>query len=238
MSPASSLKSRAIVEAIGKGDLSAEAQLIGQYRPRLVKFLARATYQNPIAEDWCHDSLLVTIRRLRAGRLTDPEKLQGFLYGVARKMLLAHRRKELQATAIVVGLHELWTDAESPIGATEYAETARLIGIAIARLDSPRDRELLRCHYGLDGQRSPIRADIGLNPSGYRKALERARRRIRPILEQLGVSSAIAMHKETRCARRCAAATSALRAARAATARKTGGYVPVTYTCRAPICVR
>jgi DNA-directed RNA polymerase specialized sigma24 family protein len=114
---------------------------------------------------------------------------------VARKMLLAHRRKELQATAIVVGLHELWTDAESPIGATEYAETARLIGIAIARLDSPRDRELLRCHYGLDGQRSPIRADIGLNPSGYRKALERARRRIRPILEQLGVSSAIAMHK-------------------------------------------
>lgn len=71
-------------QAGGEMASAAEAALCAHFLPTLRLFGRRHLRDRQAAEDLAHDTLQTVIEALRAGRLDDPNRLGGFVYGVAK----------------------------------------------------------------------------------------------------------------------------------------------------------
>ena len=72
-----------------------EAELCRRYARRLVAFGRRRLGSADAAHDLAQDALLLTLEKLRAGEVREPERIGAFILGVART--LAGRRRQREA---------------------------------------------------------------------------------------------------------------------------------------------
>ncbi len=145
-----------------------------------------------VAQDICHDALIVVIRRLRKEPLEDPEKLSGYVAGVAKRLLWNHVRKEIrqdthadsEAIARVESQHaEVWH--------LLYREGMRqYLRDRIAELNAPQYRKILTDHYLLERHKQVIAQEMDLDLKAYNTVLYRARKRLVEAIEGMadGVS--------------------------------------------------
>src|SRR5688500_17365447 len=83
-----------LARQIGQGDRVAEQALVARYGPPLHFMLKQRTRDSELALDIRQDALRIVIEKLRAGTLEQPERLGGYLRGVALKLCGAQKRKE------------------------------------------------------------------------------------------------------------------------------------------------
>jgi RNA polymerase sigma-70 factor (ECF subfamily) len=163
------------VAKAGVGDAEAEGELCRRLGPRVRLYGLRHLRDAAAADDLVQEVLVLTLERLRAGRVRDPDRLASFVLGacrlVVRNLRRGHRRREgllgrfasafpREATPDTVGL-----------------DRARLRG-CLARL-AERERTVLVLTFYADEPTGAIATRLGMSSENVRTVRHRAFARLR-----------------------------------------------------------
>jgi RNA polymerase sigma-70 factor (ECF subfamily) len=156
------------------GDAGAEDELVRQFRGGLVAVMRARTRDPHAARELAHDTLLAVIAALRQGKLRDPERLAGFVHGVAKNVLASHYRRHAGEPATVPLGDQDWPRPEP--ADQEERERREILGRAVAEL-GPLDRQVLELSLVQGLQPTEIARRLGLTPDAVRMRKMRAVRR-------------------------------------------------------------
>ena len=173
-----------LVARLRRRDPAAFEAVYALYRPRLFSFLARLSRRREVAEDLLEETWLRLVAR--CADLSEETRLGPWLFTVARNLMASWWRSRALDVAREGSATPSWpAPRESPFEAAARSEGERRLEAGLARL-SPGDREalLLVAVHGLEP--CDAAAVSGLSPEAFRKRLQRARERLRGLLETAG----------------------------------------------------
>jgi RNA polymerase sigma-70 factor (ECF subfamily) len=173
-----------LARQIGQGDRAAEQALVARYGPPLHFMLKRRTRDSELALDIRQDALRIVIEKLRAGTLEQPERLAGYLRGVALKLCGAERRKERRraTTADSDAIEAVAAERGDPEAHLSAEQLRRAVHELLAELSTPRDRDILTRVYLLEQDKDAICAALGVDSLHFNRVLFRAKERFRELL--------------------------------------------------------
>ena len=161
------------------GAREAEGELYRRLAPRVRLYGLRHLRDEQAAADLAHEALLLTIERLRAGEVREPEKLASFVLGVCRMMVRDGVRRTGRKERLLDEYARTLPAAEVP-----YA-----IGLDRDRLENclqrltERERSLLVMTFYVERTTEEIMRDFGLSAANVRVIRHRALGRLRDCLE-------------------------------------------------------
>jgi RNA polymerase sigma-70 factor (ECF subfamily) len=169
----------ALVAALESHDDGAEEELIRRFRPGLVAMMRARTRDAEVAPELAHDTLLAVIASIRQRKLREPERLAGFVHGIAKNVLAAHYRRRASEPRTVA----LEADAVARPADTDEGERWQLALRALAALPAA-DREVLEMSLVQCLAPQEIAARLGLTADTVRMRKMRAVRRAAELVQQ------------------------------------------------------
>lgn len=175
-----------LVGRIRAGDPQAEAELVERYSRGVALFIRRETGGASAADDLFQETFRIALEKIRRGDLREPEKLSGFVCGIARNLVIDYFRRAARQD----GLIEIEEAAHLPLPAPSQLEElllkekAALVRRVINELPSDRDRQALFRFYIAEEEKESICADLGLTGIHFNRVLHRARERYRELYEK------------------------------------------------------
>jgi RNA polymerase sigma-70 factor (ECF subfamily) len=176
---------RELVARIEGGEPEAETELVRRYANGLKLILLKRTGNAHLSNDLVQETLVVTLRRLRAGELKKPESLPAFIRQTAINISIDHFRREkryVQQTDEIISLHNAHRDYK--VERLDGRRVRELLEKTLDQLSVPRDRELLRRYYLLDEDKSQICRDLDLSAAHFDRVLYRAKQRMRELISR------------------------------------------------------
>ena len=171
-----------LIARIMAGDESAQAELYERYKPRVLRVIRQSMGASADAEDVCQDTLIITLRRIKEGGVREPEKLSGFILGIAKKLIKKRFRTDAREKTdndrANVDRIDPGSDQLEQLMRNEVAE------ITIQAIPD-RDREVLYRHYILKASKQDICAEMGISTHNFPLVLHRARSRFKKIFQEL-----------------------------------------------------
>ena len=163
------------VAAAGRGATEAESELCRRLAPRVRLYGLRHLRDAAAADDLVQDVLVLTLERLRAGRVREPERLASFVLGACRLVVRnqwrgRRRREELLGRFAFAFPRETTTD-------TLTLDRGRLRE-CLARL-AERERTVLVLTFYAEQPSAEIAARLGTSPENVRTVRHRAFGRLR-----------------------------------------------------------
>jgi RNA polymerase sigma-70 factor, ECF subfamily len=164
---------------VAGGDPAAETALVLRLGPRVRLYGLRHLREEAAADDLVQEVLLLTLERLRAGRVRQPERLASFVFGACRLVVRNHRR----GTRRRDGLLERF--------ASEFPRRAEVDPLlldrgrlrdCLAQL-AERERNVLVLSFYAEEPSAGIAARLGLSPENVRTVRHRAVGRLRRCVE-------------------------------------------------------
>ena len=173
-----------LARQIGQGVRAAEEALVARYGPPLHFMLKQRTRDSELALDIRQDALRIVIEKLRAGTLEQPERLGGYLRGVALKLCGAQKRKDSRrATTADSDAIEAVADAQAdPAEHLSDEQLKRIVRELLAELGTPRDRDILTRVYLLEQDKETVCNALGVDSLHFNRVLFRAKQRFRDVL--------------------------------------------------------
>lgn len=180
-----------LARRIGEGDRRAEEQLVERFARPVRLLLARHTRRPADAEDLFQETFRLTIEKLRAGELRQPEKLPGFVAALARNLAIEVYRKADRRRTDADSEHVAAAGLRpAQLGDVLERENASLVRRLLGELRNARDREILYRFYLAEEDKETIAADLELDSLQFNRVLHRARGRYRELLvERLGADA-------------------------------------------------
>lgn len=186
---------RELVERIRAGDRKAEERLVELFARPISQLLARQTNRRPEAEDLFQETFRLALDKLRRGELREPDRLPGFLAGLARNLAIDHYRA-IQRRRTDTGIDHLEALPASKPSALHQVldlEKVRRVRQLLGELTVPRDREVLFRFYLGEEDRETIAADLGVDVLQLNRILHRARQRYKELAEKPGILLALSL---------------------------------------------
>lgn len=183
----STCSTRQLADRIAQKDRSAEEEFVRRYRLGLLKTLRQRTGRESDAEDLLHDAFIIALKRLRQGTVQEPERLSGFMFGLARNLVIDQMRKEQRRrTSSGEEWLPLVPDGQpGQLSELLRRERARIVREVLSQLPLERDRQILFRYY-IDGQKKEqICLDLHLSSLHFNRVLHRARRRYKALYEEM-----------------------------------------------------
>ncbi|HEY3516117.1 MAG TPA: sigma-70 family RNA polymerase sigma factor, partial [Gammaproteobacteria bacterium] len=173
-----------LAHQIGQGVRAAEQALVARYGPPLHFMLKQRTRDSELALDVRQEALRIVIEKLRAGSLEQPERLGGYLRGIALKLCGAQRRKESRraTTADSDAIESLADDRPDPADQLSDEQLKRTVRALLGELSTPRDRDILTRLYLLEEDKDTICTALGIDSLHFNRVLFRAKQRFRELL--------------------------------------------------------
>ena len=175
-----------LAHGIRGGDAAAEADMVKRYSRGLGYLLARRIGDDERARDLLQETFCIAIEKLRKTELDNPERLAGYLRGIAVRVALnAARQRKREPYPIEIAAIAAIPDSEP----RQFQQVSREQTLSAVRelLDSmpvKRDREILIRQYVYDQDKEEIRRALGLDSLHFNRVLFRAKKRFRKILEK------------------------------------------------------
>ena len=144
------------------------AQLHQTFAKRIYFFALRELRSHAAAEDVCNETLIRVMESVRAGKVTSPESLPGFVGGTARNVIREFRRKDGRAGAL--GDRDFAAPEEA---ATVDPAVRRAMEETLLRL-KPRERDFLHLYYYEELSKEEISNRLGIVPERMRLVKSRA----------------------------------------------------------------
>ncbi len=184
--------SRQLADRIARRDPRAEEEFVLRYRAGLLNALRRRTGGGSDAEDLLQDAFVIALRRLRQGTIQQPERLSGFMFGLARNLAIERARKEQKAQAET---GDEWVSLipdgrPGQLSELLQREKARIVRQVLSKLRLERDRQILFRYYIEGEDKEQIRLDLQLSSLHFNRVLHRARRRYRKLYQQMASACA------------------------------------------------
>lgn len=156
-------------------DAAAEAELYRRLAPRVRLYGLRHLRDRQAAADLVQQVLLMTLERLRAGEVREPERIASFVLGACRMTVLEMRRGTRRREALLA----TWSDMEQVFEAPEPLALApdRLAGCLGALTE--RERSVVVLTFYADKPADEVGADLALSPGNVRVIRHRALARLR-----------------------------------------------------------
>ncbi|MGH8194898.1 MAG: RNA polymerase sigma factor [Woeseiaceae bacterium] len=177
-----------LVQQIRIGDPAAEAAMVERYSRGLGYLLARRTGDEERARDLLQETFCIAIEKLRHTTLKNPERLAGYLRGIAMRVAMnANRQRRRDPYPMDYDAITRIPDRE-PRQFEHIAEeqASQAVRQLLESLPVKRDRELLYRYYVQEHDKDDICRDLGLDSLHFNRVLFRAKARFRTLLEQSG----------------------------------------------------
>ena len=163
-------------------------EFIKQHYTGLYSLLHRHIGDANIAQEILNEAVATTIEHSRAGRVSDKNRLAGYVYRVALNLYRNHRREYANRP----GMHATDEDVDQLPGQRVTEEAAidssilRQVVAIIASLPTARDREIVKRFYLDEEDKADICRSLNLSPLHFDRVIFRARQRLRLLLEAKG----------------------------------------------------
>jgi len=169
---------RRVAEAGRAPDSAAEAELYRRLAPRVRLYGLRHLRDRQAAADLAQQVLLMTLERLRAGEVREPEKIASFVLGASRMTVIEMRRGTRRREALL----ETWGDATEAFEAPEplVLDPDRLAGCLGAL--SERERSVVVLTFFADKPADEVGAELAISAGNVRVIRHRALARLRGCL--------------------------------------------------------
>lgn len=181
---------RRIAAAVGRGAVAGaeEAELCRRFERRLVLFGRRRLGSDDAARDLAQEALLLSLRKLRAGEVREPERVGAFILGVARTVASRWRSREARSLPLAV------PDGEPAAGVTVPEPVDPLARSRVAQcveaLPEPQRAVVLLSFYA-ERTSAEVASALGLTSGNVRVIRHRGVARLRDCLG-LGGEEAVA----------------------------------------------
>jgi RNA polymerase sigma-70 factor, ECF subfamily len=166
---------RAIGAAGASLDRAAEAELYRRLAPRVRLYGMRHLRDAQAAADLAQQVLLMTIEKLRAGALREPEKLGSFVFGMCRLVVLEIRRGTARRDAL---LRTYGDREEAAAEAEPLALDQKKLADCMRKL-AERERSVLILSFFAEKSASEVGGELGLSAANARVIRHRAMARMR-----------------------------------------------------------
>ena len=166
-----------LVAAVLAGETSAYGELYDRYARLVRAICCDATGEPAEAQDLAQEIFLSAYRNLR--RLNEPQSFPRWLVVIARRAGRQWKRRQMRDRHRFVDVEPPAPPADS--AAANDGELRRL-SEAMLRLPA-KERLAVRAFYLLDQSAEQAREALGLSRSGFYKVLDRAKGRLRKLME-------------------------------------------------------
>ncbi len=178
-----------IVTRIQQGQMDAETELVERYQDRLRYVLLRKIprFSSDI-DDVIQTTMAAVIVRLRTEGIDHPERLGGFIYGVARNTYLGllRERARLEEDPDDVMKDNREDDGPDPMQLTASQELTQIVRRLLSELGeaqgSSRDREVLTRLFIHQQDRDEICEALGIPKDHLRRVVHRAKQRLKTLI--------------------------------------------------------
>ncbi len=165
----------------------AEGELVERYGRGLRCLLLRITGGDvELAADLYQDTILLVIKKLRSSDIKDPEKLAGFMCGIARNLLTGEIRKNVRR-ATNPDSDYIATVAGGSFDPFEQVSKEQVSGIVmevLGELTMERDRLLIRMFYLHEIEKTVICNVLEISTEHFNRVIFRAKGRLRELMEK------------------------------------------------------
>lgn len=175
-----------LVRRICAGERQAETELVEQFAGPLRYLLARWTRDEATAEDLLQETLRLALEKIRTGAVREPDRLAGFLRGLAKNLSIDLYRRAWSRAPVepMDRVAEVADDREGPLSELLKKERADLARRLLSEMGTDRDRQVLFRFYIAEESTADICRDLELAPDHFYRVLHRARQRFRRLWEQ------------------------------------------------------
>jgi RNA polymerase sigma-70 factor (ECF subfamily) len=175
-----------LVSRIRAGARQAEAELVERYSNGVMIIIIREVRDTAVAEDLYQETFRIVLEKIRQGDVREPERLSGFVCGVARNIVIDYFRRVARQESMT----EIEEAAHIPHPAPDQLqkllqkEKADLVRQVLKEMPNERDVQALYRFYIADDDKEQICADLGLTSLHFNLVLHRARERFRELYRQ------------------------------------------------------
>lgn len=173
--PEAALALRVARAGVASPDRDAEAELCRRLAPRIRRYGLRHLRDADGAADLAQQVLVLTIERLRAGGLREPERVVSFVFGACRMLVLEQRRGQQRRESLL----ERHGDV---LGIADIAVEPRLDHERVARCLQQlgeRERSVIVQTFYEDRAADEVGAALGLSAGNVRVIRHRSLARLR-----------------------------------------------------------
>jgi RNA polymerase sigma-70 factor, ECF subfamily len=176
-----------LVSRIRAGDRQAEAELVERYSCGVKIIIRREIGSASVADDLYQETFRIVIEKTRRGDIREPEKLSGFVCGVARNLVIdyfrrAARQGSLSEVEEATTLPDPAPDQLEALLRKEQSDFARQV---LKEMRNERDIQILFRFYLAEDKKEQICADLGLSGLHFNRVLHRARERYLELYKRL-----------------------------------------------------
>ena len=161
----------------------AEAELYRRFAPRVRLFGLKHLRDEPAARDLAQEALLVTIERLRAGEVREPDQIASFVLGTSRLLVQAQQRTERRRAELRAEYAHLMPSSVDP---PAVASDRGLIEHCLRALGE-RERTVLVLTFYTEHPADAIGKTLGMSAGAVRVARHRALARMRECMKGRGL---------------------------------------------------
>jgi RNA polymerase sigma-70 factor (ECF subfamily) len=165
---------RAIATAPPGGAQAEESELYRRFASRVRLYGLRHLRDDAGAEDLAQEVLLVTIERLRAGEVRNPDEIGSFILGTSRMLAGSTRRKARRRESLTAEFHAPEPYSEPFVASSDIAVVERCLHSL-----AERDRRVLVLTFYAEKTSPEIAEELGVTRTAVRVARHRALERLR-----------------------------------------------------------
>jgi len=175
-----------IVRGIHDGDSAAETALVERYSTGLRYLLMRRIGDEERARDLLQDTFCIAIAKLRETEIENPERLAGYLRGIAIRVAMndGRRRNREPYLMEVEAVAQVKDREPRQFEHVAREQTLSAVHKLLKSMPVKRDREILTRLYVRDQDKQEICDALGLDSLHYNRVLFRAKRRFRKLMEK------------------------------------------------------
>jgi RNA polymerase sigma-70 factor (ECF subfamily) len=160
---------RRVGRAAPATDRQAEAELCRRLSPRVRLYGLRHLRDEAAAEDLMQQVMLLTLERLRAGALREPQRLVSFVFGICRNLVLEQRRGHARRDRLL----EIYAEALLPPEAPPLDLDRSRLADCLEQL-AERERSVLLLTFYDDMSAAALAHALQLSPANVRVIRHRA----------------------------------------------------------------
>jgi RNA polymerase sigma-70 factor (ECF subfamily) len=165
---------RAIASAPPGAAQAAESELYRRFARRVRLYGLKHLRDDAAADDLAQEVLLVTIERLRAGEVRNPDEIGSFILGTSRMLADSTERKTRRREHLTALFHAPELYAEPVVATGDIAVVERCLHVL-----TERDRRVLVLTFYAEKTSGEIAKELGVTGTVVRVARHRALERLR-----------------------------------------------------------
>jgi RNA polymerase sigma-70 factor (ECF subfamily) len=175
-----------LVRRIVHGEKGSEEELIRRYSQGISVIVNRSAGNYSIAEDLYQETFQLALEKIRNGEVREPERLSGFICGLARNLVIDHFRRDSRQSPCQSrkASGQLPHRAPNQLDRLLEEEKAAVVRQVLSELTSERDRQVLHRFYIAEDDKDEICADLALTSLHFNRVLYRARERYKELYER------------------------------------------------------